>query len=293
MSSAAGFNLYRWLDVPQDAPSKDLGTLICEMDAALDRNHYPDRGGMREKLYIANSVLTNESRRAIYDQHLGHTHSWNQVEYLANFDRWPNDWEVPSHERLFRVMEATQEPEWEGAPRVQFKEPEQEPDPFPINPYAASYQAPYPAPIPGPGPYTNFETARDRTTAPLILRGIMLVIDIFFITLFTSLVASGSAEPVVGAVAALAYFVGCEVYFGGTLAKRFFGYEVRNAETGAKLTPAESFKRNFWRFIVGLPWLGTLFAGPIFLVLGLSLAFSADGRGLHDRFADAEVVQKG
>lgn len=300
MSSTGAFNLYRWLDVPEDAPSAELCTLILELDEALDRSKYPDNGGMRKKLQIAHGVLNNEERRAIYDRHAQRPHNWNQVEYLANFDRWPEQWEVPHEECLFRIQEPeekpTEEPGWGSGPWTTFKEPCTEPDPFPINPYASGYQAAVPAPLLGPGPQPYVDDPMERVerldTAPLKTRVVMFFIDAIIIALFTAMVVSDDMQPLAAAIFTLLYFVGCEVYLGATFAKKLFGYQVRNAETGANLSIAESLKRNFWRLIVGIPVFGTFISGPLLLVLGSSLAFSSDGRGFHDRLADAEVVRK-
>lgn len=292
-SPTGGFNLYRWLDVPHDAAAKYLSNLICEMDAALDRSNYPGGGGMREKLHLANAVLTNEDRRAIYDQHMGDPHTWNHVEYLANFDRWPDDWQVAADERLFRVMEATEEPDWDHCAQTHFKEPEPEPDAFPANPYAGVYQAPPPAPEPGPGPYPEAELAPEpRKTAPLFLRFVMQLLDTGIITALTAPLGEGSMRFAVAALFTYVYFAAAEAYLGGTLAKHLFGYQVRNAETGARLSIEESAKRNMWRLITSIPALGVVLGGPLYLIIGLSIAFSPDGRGLHDRLGDAEVVRK-
>lgn len=88
----------------------------------------------------------------------------------------------------------------------------------------------------------------------------------------------------------VAYYLGCEVYLGGTLAKLLFGFQIRDVRTGARPTWNQSAQRNWWRLVTLIPLIGGLASAVASLVYAVTV-LSNGGQGAHDRAAGVEVVK--
>lgn len=113
-------------------------------------------------------------------------------------------------------------------------------------------------------------------------------------------------EPVLKAIVVapvvFAYFVACEHLFGGTIAKRLMGWEVRDVRTGARPTLLQAAQRNWFRLVPVLTvagavydWLdGVFIIVYVMLTLYFVLSISSENalRGGHDRYAGLEVARR-
>ncbi|QTH60331.1 RDD family protein [Corynebacterium hindlerae] len=90
----------------------------------------------------------------------------------------------------------------------------------------------------------------------------------------------------------LGYAVATEVFWGGSIGKQIMDLAVVDADTLRRLTWKQALRRNLWRFINILPFVGWIVILLIGSVLTAKISNSPDQRGPHDRAANARVVSK-
>lgn len=88
------------------------------------------------------------------------------------------------------------------------------------------------------------------------------------------------------------YFTLMEATVGGTLGKKLVGLRVVQADGVSAATVQQTAGRNLWILLSVVPGDagGFLTFGAIIVLLA-SIAFSSDGRGLHDRWSGLAVVR--
>ncbi|AGF71652.1 RDD family protein [Corynebacterium halotolerans] len=287
-------DLYQLYGLDRSQSSEGIAILLSGRDATLENQGVPADAPQRQQVQVAYAVLKSEGPRAIYDEALasGRPLAWHELEYLGNFGSLPAPTAQP------------------GPGPTQFPQP----NPF-APPVDTRQQSPYQQAVPGYGAGVPFHTpapypayggshpsgayggtagAEDRPTAGLRL-GMMLLDSLAAGTIaaggslfFFNDALAAIAIPLIG----LAYFIGLESYTGATPVKHLFGYEVRDATTGGKLELTQSAKRNWWRIVNLIPFIGSIVAFIGMIVIGGSINPSNGNIGVHDRWVGAEVVRK-
>ncbi|MFC6147508.1 RDD family protein [Corynebacterium nasicanis] len=275
-------DLYDTVGCERSASSSDLAREIAARDLDLENQLIPASDPRRRQLQTAFAVLSDESRRATYDDALRASLrlTWADLEHLGNFGTFPaaglqpeptppaNAYNYPTH-----VHEPPPEPVFQ---------------PF-------QNATPYTAQVPVAPAYGAVPSFADRPSA--LKRLGMMILDGLAVGLVTSVVLVGvDTEAVLGTVLAgligAAWFLGFEVLTGASPVKHLFGYEVRDQQTGDKLSWEQSAKRQWWRLVNIIPGLGALISFIGMIVIGVSIKPENGLIGVHDRWAGAEVVRK-
>lgn len=286
-------NLYEIHNLDRSASSEDLGYALVQRDLEMEQQFISETDDRRRRLQTAFAVLADDQRRATYDDALNASlrMSWSDLEHLGNFGTFPD-----ASLRPEPYPEPQQQP---GAnaynyPTYTPDSPQSGPVGNPFghpSPYTASVPAPQGYGMTGavPGAYVDRPSALKRLG--------MLIIDGLAFSLVASVVLVGmDTEAALGAMLyallGAAWFVGFEVLTGASPAKHLFGYEVRDRETGDKLTWEQSAKRQWWRIVNIVPGIGWLISFIGAIAIGSSINPSNQFIGSHDRWAGAEVVRK-
>ncbi|KAA8722221.1 RDD family protein [Corynebacterium phocae] len=309
-------NLYQHYRLDPKENCTALGIILAGRDAELANQGLGEFSPRRKELTTAYSVLSDDSRRAIYDEALraGRVISWQQLEYLGNFDEWPQSytgWTEPDYQtaqadyhsakplRQEEPSKPVQDNPFRSAPENPFKPAEESPYPNLFTP-TATPQANAANPVLGrPTGVVDYAAMAQRPTAKN--RAIVAILDVLIASFLSSIVAG----PLLGifidedalavslwAIFFVAYMVIPEVKWGGSLGKKLAGWEVRDVETQERLTYLQSLKRNWFRAVQIMPGLGQVF-GFIGAVVSIASVNTENGlRGAHDRFAGAEVLRK-
>lgn len=278
-------DLYQIHGLDRSSSSEELGRVIAQRDLDLEMQAIADTDPRRRQLHTAFAVLAAEDRRATYDDALDAALnlSWEDLEYLGNFGTLPDV-------SLF--------------PRPGFQPgPQPESNPYNYPTYTPSQADPSANPFANPSQYTAGVPAYQATPAAPAdrpgagLRLGMMLLDGLAASMVTGVLAAmlgteGFLSWLVISLVGLAYFLGFEVYTGASPVKHLFGYEVRDASTGGKLSLEQSAKRQWWRIINIVPGIGSLIALVGMIVIGVSINPANQNRGSHDRWAGAEVVRK-
>lgn len=302
-------NLYDHYQLPAKESCAELGLRLAARDAQLSQQGYSSADPIRSETMIAYGILSEDANRAAYNEALsaGRDISWAQLEHLSNFGTWPLEytgWTEPDPE-----------PVAETAPQVA-PGPVAEPYAVPAtpatstttsqNPYGTpgSYQDPFQATAQaqaaaahaqlqrGVGPVTPEAVSQSTRRPTSAERWKMGALDAVMAAFFAGAVATTfniSTESDWGnmlfTLFAVAFVVVPEMKWGGSPMKLLRGYRVRDVETGAKLTPEQVLKRNWFRLVSVIPGLGTL----IGLIGGIVSLNSANPqhqlRAGHDRWA--------
>lgn len=269
-------NLYQLHGLDRSASADELGRVLAQRDLDMENQAVPDTDPRRRQLHTAFVVLADDTRRATYDDALDASLSltWDDLEYLGNFGTLPD-------------------------PQIYSRQPQPEPQSTPYN--YPPYTPPQPQvdPFANPSQYTAgvpvHQPTADRPSAGLRLG--MMLLDGILLSMLTGLLvlAFGAGEGagwLLSSIAALAYFIGFEVYTGASPVKHFFGYQVRDINTGKNLSLEQSAKRQWWRIVNIVPGIGWLISFIGAIAIGTSINPSNQFIGSHDRWAGAEVVRK-
>ncbi len=275
-------DLYDMLSLNRSASAEDLGREIAGRDLVLEQQMILDTDPRRRQLQTAFSVLSDERRRATYDEALASSRplEWSDLEYLGNFGSFPDP--------LFRPQQPQPAPQPPSNPYNYPVGSPAAPDPL-SNPFAqaAGYTAPTPAPLP--------ELHADRPSAGLRL-GMMLLDGLTFSMVSGLLLIGVDSDNVLAGLlvglVGLAWFLGFEVLTGASPVKHLFGYEVRDSTTREKLSWEQSAKRQWWRVASIVPGIGWLISFVGMIAIGTSIKPQTGHLGSHDRWAGAEVVRK-
>ena len=291
-------NLYRHFRLNEADNSTALGVLLAGMDARLATEGHELSSTLRKQTMIGYAVLSDDARRALYDHALeaGRDVSWRELEHLGNFGVWPEefvDWTEPEPEP---------EADYPGQARPTAVRGQQQANPFAqqvehqlhpqVDPKVNAV-----APVFGQATGAlNYAGLQNRPS--MSVRFWMAFWDGMLALLIGGAVAapfgnsSDGASLLIIPLVMIAYFVITEVAWGGSPVKLAAGYEVRDIDTGKRLTPEQALKRNWFRVIQIIPGVGQ----AISLIGALLCIFSINPensqRGLHDRFANAEVTKK-
>ncbi len=287
-------DLYQLYGFDRTDASEEIALLLSGRDAELgNRGVLPDNP-QRSQLQTAYSVFRSESTRSVYDEALssGRPLGWQDLEYLGNFGSLPEPPSYPGTAGPGRQQSMPFAPPVDTAQQTPF----QQSTPGHATPFYSAPTSPPPAypQYAAPGNYGQ-PGAEDRPSAGLRL-GMMLLDSLAAGVLgtiggmlfFFSDTLAALTIPLIG----LAYFIGFEVYTGATPVKHLFGYKVRDAATGENLSIEQSAKRNWWRIVNLVPFIGTLVAFVGMIVIGTSINPANGNVGVHDRWAGAEVVRK-
>lgn len=312
-------NLYTHFGLDPQENSTALGVLLSARDARLSQQGYPTSADTRRETNIGYGILGNDEARALYDEALraGRGVTWAQLQYLCDFGTWPQDytgWTEPDHDTDAQAASAPQphqhaQPGPAQNPYGQYAQPDQPA----VNPYGSSLNF---AHTPGVGPnnivpspahpvwgqptgVVDYGAVAQRAKPGT--RWAMGIVDGFLATVVGGVVLSPLS--VFGdngdAIAALlffvvfsAYFILPEVLWGGSPIKLAAGYQVRDVDTHARLSPQQAMKRNWFRLVNIVPGLGQL-VGFIGGLISVGTISPDNGMlGAHDRFAHAEVVKR-
>ena len=296
---AAVPNLYQAYNVsPQDS-CQSIGILLAGKDAQAESAGLKTEDPERHRLGIAYSVLSSPDKRRRYDQTLtaGTTPTWNQLEYLGNFGDWP-----PAE---YSSYEAKQQQRQRHA--AAYASPYAQP----FNPFQVQGNMAPGAQAPGgaaqvPVPYQNQQLSAMDEMAQRPSAGTriaMCLLDWFLAAMVGGAAAAavdGVVPDAVGgllpvsalSVVMVLYYIVCESVAGATPGKMMFGYEVRDRETKKKLTAGASLKRNWFRAITLVPFIGW----PIGFIGGVVSLMTISPKnqltGSHDDLANAEVAKR-
>ena len=271
--------------------SEDLGYALVQRDLEMEQQFISETDDRRRRLQTAFAVLADDQRRATYDDALNASlrMSWSDLEHLGNFGTFPD-----ASLRPEPYPEPQQQP---GAnaynyPTYTPDSPQSGPVGNPFghpSPYTASVPAPQGYGMTGavPGAYVDRPSALKRLG--------MLIIDGLAFSLVASVVLVGmDTEAALGAMLyallGAAWFVGFEVLTGASPVKLLFGYEVRDRETGDKLS-GSSREAPVVALINIVPGIGSLISFFGMIAIGMSIK-QDNGIGSHDRWAGAEVARK-
>lgn len=281
---AIAHNLYQAHQLDTNDSCQALGIIMAGRDARLQSKGEPEHSPQRREAQLVFAVLSNPQRRELYDAAVaaGRGVDWSDLEYLANFDCWPD----PDLIRPAR-----------GVPYAQPLTPHQVPEHSASVPAAQRNQDAVAA---------NPEIARITARPSAGARFGMALADGFIATVGAGMVLAllsegggllsdateGTLGMVLFSLIGIAYFVGFETWMGGTPVKSVLGYKVCNVETGRNLTLAESAKRQWFRAVQIIPGLGPLVSGVGSLFVLASISPANELRGSHDRLVDAEVTKR-
>ncbi|MDO5512971.1 RDD family protein [Corynebacterium sp.] len=286
-------NLYEIHGLDRSATCEELGREIAARDLELDQQLIDDTDPRRRQLQTAFAVLADQSRRATYDDALTASLrlSWEDLEYLGNFGTFPDASMRPGPQPGYQPQPG---PDAYGYPTYSPEAPQPGATHNPFD-YPSSYVGPSPA-VQGlqgygavAGAYVDRPSAMKRL-GMLFIDGLMfsLVTSVLLIGIDTDAAFGAMLTALLGA----AWFLGFEVLTGASPTKHAFGYEVRDRETGDKLTWGQSAKRQWWRLINIVPGIGSLISFIGMIVIGISIKEENGFIGAHDRWAGAEVARK-
>lgn len=274
-------NLYQLHGLDRSASADELGRVLAQHDLDLENQAVADTDPRRRQLHTTFAVLSDDARRATYDDALDASLNltWSDLEYLGNFGTLPDPQMFPQ-----QPQQPQPQPQQQSTP---YNYPTYTPPPPQADPFANPSQ--YMAGVP-----VHQQTA-DRPSAGLRLG--MMLLDGLLLSMLTGLlvVVFGSGEAagwLLSSIAALAYFIGFEVYTGASPVKHLFGYQVRDSNTGENLSLEQSAKRQWWRIVNIVPGIGWLISFIGAIAIGSSINPSNQFIGSHDRWAGAEVVRK-
>lgn len=272
---AQQINIYDLFSLNRSLPGEAISVEIAAQDHQLESEGVAETDERRRHLVIAFGILSDDSRRKIYDQALiiGRELSWDDLEWLAEVGELPE-----------KPMPAASTPDY-GYP---FGYPTAEPQ------TTAPYVAPFAA-APNMGVIEG--VAVDRPTASKRL--LLFIGDLFIVGIASSVVfgAFNIDEYSIfgylfGGIVTVLYFIGFEIGMGGTPAKQLAGYQIRDIATGQKPTIEQAAKRNWWRLVSLLPVFGNVISFVALIILGSSINPGSGYLGAHDRWAGLEVVKK-
>jgi hypothetical protein len=272
-------NLYQLHGLDRSASADELGRVLAQRDLDLENEAVTDTDPRRRQLHTTFAILSDDTRRATYDDVLDASLNltWNDLEYLGNFGTLPDP-------RMFPPQPQPQQP---STPYnyPTYTPPQPQVDPF-ANP--SHHMAGVPAYQQATG------VVPDRPSAGLRLG--MMLLDGLLLSMLTGLIivifGGEGAGWLLSSIAALAYFIGFEVYTGASPVKHFFGYQVRDIGTGRNLSLKQSAKRQWWRIVNLIPGIGSVISFIGAIVIGSSINPTNQYIGSHDRWAGAEVVRK-
>ncbi|MDO5031177.1 RDD family protein [Corynebacterium sp.] len=288
-SNALAPNLYSHFSLDPHATSRELGILLAAKDARLEGMGVSLGDEQRQQLQIAHSILSSPETRATYDEGLdeGLRPTWSQLSEVAAYGEWPYGMQASA-----------------SAQQSPFAAPAAPPtatasqSPFHVDPFGqnnlqqgAAQLAPYGVAY-GMGPNSPRATMGTRVAMALIDS----VIALFMVGIVGAVAFDASSSDFVTlfgtSLLGVAYFVLFESVLGATPAKMLMGYEVRNAETGEKLSITESAKRQWWRLVSLVPGIGPLASMACAVYVVSTINPNNELRGQHDRLANAEVVKR-
>lgn len=134
-----------------------------------------------------------------------------------------------------------------------------------------------------------------RRLGARIIDGVVMLIPVLVVSaVFGGVSVGGEVDGsafvagVLGIGVTFAYFVLMESGRGGTVGKKALGMSVHDA-AGGPITTEQSAKRNAYMFLGIVPVVGGLLS--LAAAIGIAVTVSSDpqGRGFHDKFADALV----
>lgn len=293
-------DLYRMFGFDRGDSTDEIGRRISEQDHQLGQQGVPGHDLRRLQLQTVYGILGKDECRGLYDEALDASRplTWEQLEHLSNFGFFRGEGIARVPENNPYNYPTTPPSPAPLVPPVQSGTPVNPVNPFtpPVTPPQA---APVPAmPVPGQPPYAAqapLTGAVDRPSAGLRLGMVIvdwIVAGIVFGMILGVLFGDSAGGVLLMGLASAAWFLGFEVLTGGSPAKHMFGYEVRDATTGQRLTWEQSAKRQWWRLVTIVPGLGTLISFIGMIAIGISIDAKEERRGSHDRWAGAEVVRK-
>lgn len=284
-------NFYELFHFDRAATGEQLGRDIAGRDLDLEREGVADTDPRRRQLQTAFAVLTDEHRRATYDDALSASlrMTWDDLEHLGNFGSFPDANlrpQAPTYPQAQPQAGASAYNYPTYTPQA--PQPGQVGDPFAS---ASSYTAG----VPAYQPYGAQHAGLTRPSAwprfgMVFLDGLLFAIvsSMLLVAVDTSTWVGGVIVGLLG----LAWFLGFETQTGASPAKHLFGYTVRDQTTGEKLSWEQSLKRQWWRAVNVVPGVGTLVAFFAMIAIGMSIKPETGFIGSHDRWANAEVVKK-
>lgn len=282
-------NLYQLFNLDPHDDCAELGLLLAGKTAMLEQTGIGEASS--RQLNIAYGVLSEEHHRTLYDDAIHQRQlSWSELEHLANFGEVPAPCLPPVYSTI--KPQAPRPPQSYPAP------PTQTAHPVPGMP-TFGYTAQLPAVAYGASPIPVSSAIANRPTG--LARTAMAIVDmclasmLFGFTMAPLDAIFGDSDLLaflVMAIVGCLYTVGCEVVLGATPAKLIFGYTVRDVTTGRKLSWQQSAKRNWWRLINIVPGLGTTISFIAVIANFFSINQNNELRGMHDRFANAEVTKR-
>lgn len=308
-------NLYQEFHLDPAADCEALGVSLAAQEVRLQQLGHVDNAPQVQRVRMAYGILSRPEVRRLYDDALAIDRpvTAHELEYLADFGSWPlitppaNPFAAPQPQAQppsaqphypvgnpFAMPAPGQQPQFQppsAAPQYQQANPFAQPAPMP-------QQAPYPAPV-APIYVNTGPTSAGRIGMTLLDSLVAWPLSSMFSVVNPSmyvfndigLAAALSLNVLFSALFIALYFVGTEVWFGGTPAKLLCGYRVQDQNTGKNLSWVQSMGRNWWRLVAAIPFAGQLIS--IIVAIVYSISFSSSGSdGAHDRAVGAEVVRK-
>jgi hypothetical protein len=285
-------NLYQLFNLDPHDDCTELGLLLAGKTARLEQTGIGEASSNR--LNIAYGVLSEKQHRTLYDDTIQLRQlTWSELEHLANFGKLPAPYLPP--------MYTGESPPTPQSTQSYPPPPTQAAQPVPGMPTFGTTAQP-PAVAHGAASLAPISRAiANRPTG--LARGAMAAVDMFLATIVAAfaivpipiealLDEGGIMGLVLMAMVCGLYMVGCEAVLGATPAKLIFGYTVRDVTTGQKLSWRQSAKRNWWRLINVVPGLGSTVSFIAAIANFFSINQNNELRGMHDRFANAEVTKK-
>lgn len=101
----------------------------------------------------------------------------------------------------------------------------------------------------------------------------------------------GAGYALLTSLVNLGYFVWLETAQGATVGKRLLGLAVTD-ETGGRITPEQSFKRNWWLLLGLVPFIGGLAGLGVAIYIAATISSDPRNQGFHDRMAGSLVPQR-
>ena len=308
-------NLYEYFGLNPQESSDVLGVTLSERIGQLEQTGLGANSPQQQQIQIAYGVLSNVSHRAIYDETIKVRQvAWHELGHLANFGRFPVQGQASPFQTNPQTPPAqggvTPPTVGPGNQYAYYQDPQQSQFPHAgaapqggAQTYAYGDSSSY-----GTGGYptsnvygaagSGITQSGERPTAGT--RAGMAVVDLIIGGLLSGIVTlpvyiasdNTTLGSLMGALLLVVYYVGCEVLLGSTPAKLIFGYKVQDATTGQPLSWEQSFKRNWWRLVSIVPWVGGLVSAISAIVVFTTINEASQMRGSHDRLANAEVVKR-
>lgn len=286
-------NLYECHGLDRADSCNELGLLLAGRDAMQESRGYGATDPTRRELQLCFAIMSNQSKRKLYDQALaaGRPLTWEELEHLADFGSWPDPILKPQSQPQPKPQNFSQQP----GPYAQDK-PKDSPYAQPFNPY----QIPnYSQRVPAQQQYKELDAQRVANRASAGNRIGMALLDMIFASMIGGTISAaigvdtGMLAWLVIAIVSVVYVVGTESYFGASPAKKMFGYEVRDVDTGEKLTALNSAKRQWFKIShAAVPVVGQL-AGVVGAIWGASTINPQRNLiAAHDELGNAEVVRR-